>query len=356
MKKERYHELDFLRFLAAFSVLLFHYVFRVWNLEISSTIEYPLLSIFAKYGYLGVDAFFMISGFVILLSADGRSASQFVISRIVRLFPAYWFCVVVIFVFAKFWPLDTYSVTYFDFLINLTMLQSLFSAPHVSTIFWTIVIELQFYFFIFLVIQTKQLSRLNYILATWLIISMACDYFAAPMWFQKLVISNWSHYFIAGSLFYLIRKQGLSVFKVSMLLLCLWQALRHGYWYVLLKQRLSGIEYEPNIVSLFIIFTFLFFLLVAYRRVPGKYEKLAKLGVLTYPLYLIHGLIGETFMLDGISHINKYVLFIAVTILMVLFSYLIHVHIENRYALKLKKKLNYMNDNTKKWFTRVAAR
>ena len=62
MDKERYYELDFLRFIAAFSVLLFHYVFRIWNLDGSGALEYPLLSTFSKYGYLGVDAFFMISG------------------------------------------------------------------------------------------------------------------------------------------------------------------------------------------------------------------------------------------------------------------------------------------------------
>ena len=54
--RERFYELDFLRFAAAIAVLLFHYVFRIWNLDGSGTLAYPLLSGFSKYGYLGVDA------------------------------------------------------------------------------------------------------------------------------------------------------------------------------------------------------------------------------------------------------------------------------------------------------------
>ena len=339
MKNERYFELDFLRFLAALAVLFFHYSFRMWNMDGGGDIEYPILSVFSKYGYLGVDVFFIISGFVILMSAEGRTPNQFLISRFVRLFPAYWFCVIMLFFFAILWPVSPYEVSIFDFLVNLTMLQNLFGLPHVSGVFWTIVIEVHFYFFVYLIIRTNQLNKLNYILFFWLSLSISCDYGLFPDVVNKLVISGWSHYFIAGSIFYLIRTKGLSLFKLLMLALCFWEALRHGYWYVSSKEILSGVEYEPIVVMLFLGATFLFFTFVSLNKIPGNYSRLAKLGVLTYPLYLIHGLIGQTLLRDGILYFDKYLLLITVSMLMVIVSYLIQKFIERKYAPILKKKL-----------------
>jgi peptidoglycan/LPS O-acetylase OafA/YrhL len=54
--------------------------------------NYPLLAPVAKYGYLGVDLFFMISGSVILVSTANASFKGFFVSRIVRLYPAFWAC------------------------------------------------------------------------------------------------------------------------------------------------------------------------------------------------------------------------------------------------------------------------
>ena len=51
---------------------------------------FPAIANVTKYGYLGVNLFLLISGFVILVSSDGKSPRQFVISRIVRLYPTYW--------------------------------------------------------------------------------------------------------------------------------------------------------------------------------------------------------------------------------------------------------------------------
>ena len=58
---ERIKLLDSFRFIAILMVLLFHYYSR-WN-GIHYQIEGDLLGF--KYGYLGVEFFFMISGYVI---------------------------------------------------------------------------------------------------------------------------------------------------------------------------------------------------------------------------------------------------------------------------------------------------
>ena len=49
----------------------------------------------AAYGAMGVPLFFVISGFVVLMTAWGRDVPHFVASRVGRLFPAYWAAVVI---------------------------------------------------------------------------------------------------------------------------------------------------------------------------------------------------------------------------------------------------------------------
>lgn len=49
---------------------------------------FPVLSEVTRYGYAGVNLFFVISGFVILMSVWGRTAPQFIASRVSRLYPA----------------------------------------------------------------------------------------------------------------------------------------------------------------------------------------------------------------------------------------------------------------------------
>ena len=48
---------------------------------------WPGVGALTQYGYLGVNMFFVISGFVILMTAWGRTVETFAISRVTRLFP-----------------------------------------------------------------------------------------------------------------------------------------------------------------------------------------------------------------------------------------------------------------------------
>jgi peptidoglycan/LPS O-acetylase OafA/YrhL len=71
----RIQELDALRGLAAICVVLFH-----------KTMGSPHSNMFLKLGVTGVDLFFMISGFVILMTLKKvKTSKQFIIGRISRL-------------------------------------------------------------------------------------------------------------------------------------------------------------------------------------------------------------------------------------------------------------------------------
>src|SRR5690606_9451917 len=90
--RERLSELDLLRFLAALAVVLYHFTgfggAGAWPEPAGDV--FPEVAALTRFGYLGVDLFFVISGFVILMSAWGRGPGEFGISRLVRLMPAYW--------------------------------------------------------------------------------------------------------------------------------------------------------------------------------------------------------------------------------------------------------------------------
>ena len=101
-----------------------------------------------QYGYLGVNMFFVISGFVILMTAWGRTVERFTISRVTRLFPAYWASVALTAVLLLvLWPQGK-RVEPWHVFTNLTMLQSAYHVPHVDGVYWTLWAELRFYLLI----------------------------------------------------------------------------------------------------------------------------------------------------------------------------------------------------------------
>ncbi|RZJ93005.1 MAG: acyltransferase, partial [Hymenobacter sp.] len=100
-KSTRYYEIDLLRFVAAAAVVLYHFAYRGYHADHLSPVDYPVLGQVCKYGYLGVELFFLISGYVILHSAQGKSLGQFFVSRVQRLYPAYWVACTLCFVVVR---------------------------------------------------------------------------------------------------------------------------------------------------------------------------------------------------------------------------------------------------------------
>jgi peptidoglycan/LPS O-acetylase OafA/YrhL len=103
--KPRYEYLDLMRILAALFVLSLHWGFAMQSYKFGSvsTLSYSDLSgKIAKYGLLGVDIFFMLSGAVISISALHAKPSHFVIARFARLFPSFILIVPIAVIVARF--------------------------------------------------------------------------------------------------------------------------------------------------------------------------------------------------------------------------------------------------------------
>src|SRR5262245_5050654 len=79
--------------------MLFHLAFASWVHErgavgqfVAGAVAFPGLVSFSWFGWVGVEIFFVLSGTVICMSAEGTTAFAFARNRIVRLYPAAWLC------------------------------------------------------------------------------------------------------------------------------------------------------------------------------------------------------------------------------------------------------------------------
>jgi peptidoglycan/LPS O-acetylase OafA/YrhL len=100
---DRLGAFDLLRFIAAAMVVCLHH--GVWDaMSMHSPLSVaPAVGEWFKYGKFGVDIFFVISGYFVFLTADGRSAADFAIARASRLYPALLvFCTVSFLVISLF--------------------------------------------------------------------------------------------------------------------------------------------------------------------------------------------------------------------------------------------------------------
>jgi exopolysaccharide production protein ExoZ len=125
--------IDLLRFTAAAMVAFFH---LTW-LEVSTArIDW--------FGWIGVQIFFIISGFVIAQSAQNVGAVSFAISRFLRLYPAAFICAAInlatLLSRGNGW--DSVPPLLVQFFRSLVLFPQ---GPFLATAYWTLPIEITFY-------------------------------------------------------------------------------------------------------------------------------------------------------------------------------------------------------------------
>jgi peptidoglycan/LPS O-acetylase OafA/YrhL len=93
-----YSGVDAIRFVAALLVMVYHLGFWSWAGNgttariFNGAARFESATSFTWFGWVGVEIFFVISGFVIANSANEASAAAFLRGRILRLYPAAWIC------------------------------------------------------------------------------------------------------------------------------------------------------------------------------------------------------------------------------------------------------------------------
>jgi peptidoglycan/LPS O-acetylase OafA/YrhL len=149
-EKIRFEYLDVLRGCAALAVLTQHilgYVYHTYSAAhpLHLYIKF-LIAESIDWGLFGVILFFLISGFIIPNSLkQGTSLGKFFISRVFRIYPAYWATLVLLVISVSYLGSPGGGYSYIQFLANLTMVPKIFGVSEMSGVFWTLFIEILFY-------------------------------------------------------------------------------------------------------------------------------------------------------------------------------------------------------------------
>lgn len=343
--EKRVYQIDLFRFIAAITVVLHHYLFRGHAADNKSPLAFEEFAGIFKYGYLGVNFFFIISGFVIVLSIRDLSLKKFIVSRITRLYPAYWFCAVLTFLVISFFGAPIFQTSFPQLLANLTMFHSYLGYDHIDGVYWSLVVELQFYLLIAIFLIFNQFIKLKFdhLIWFWLGITVLHLFFKNVLLFRAayyLLILEWSSYFIAGIIFYQIFKEGIKVRHIILLLICFVLSLKGAMLQIDKVEQHYHTSFSPYIIcSAITAFYILMFLVTTGRLQVINSPKMLQLGLLTYPLYLIHQNIGYIIFNNLGILINKYILVLSTVTLMLLLSYFISKYIERPVAAFLKNVL-----------------
>ncbi|MCE9602532.1 MAG: acyltransferase [Gemmatimonadetes bacterium] len=296
--RSRLSSLDVLRFLAAASVMIYHFTYDPTTPNDRSTAG---LQAVTMHGYLGVEVFFMISGFVILWSAQGRTATAFVRARILRLYPEFWIAVVLSALIFRLAPGDLGGApSVVDVLANLTMVPQLAGLPYVDGVYWTLFVELKFYFLLWLLILFGQVPRIERWLIGCIAISAIGLFVELPGALRSLLILPYGPLFAAGGLFFLVFDSGWTAPRAVGLLLALPTASTFAV------RGMSGfidaahIDTTASVATIGIIVgAFVFFATLGRNDLGARLGRITTVaGALTYPLYLLHNT-GKALFLQG---------------------------------------------------------
>lgn len=323
--------LGLLRGLAALSVCLLH----VLNEGFSN---HQWLKYVFSYGYLGLDLFFIISGFVIPYSMFQNNYSldqfpKFLLKRSLRIEPPYIMSFLliilmrIIHVVIHNWnfPSEPYYYTHdwTQFALHFLYLNQYFGYESYTLVYWTLAIEFQFYLligFLFpLIINSKKAISLSLLL-----------FFCTLIWFLTLhynwFIFQYGYLFIAGILVFLYTIRYITLTN-----------------FIILLTGLLLLIYFKNGLDVFFITIFGVFCIINIKR---EWRVANFFGKISYSLYLVHLEAAGWFMLYMNEVLtNNIVLRISAVLFAIAFATGFHYLFE-RPALRLSKSVHYQSFGT----------
>jgi peptidoglycan/LPS O-acetylase OafA/YrhL len=310
--------LDIVRFLCTLMVCAFHLTWH--NPDLVSTMP---------FGWIGVQIFFVISGVVIANSAAQATPLHFLRSRFLRLYPAAWLAAIVNFGLLLAVPLSvfgTMGIWVDPSLKALWFSIALAGTTFLTSAYWTLPIELAFYALILLSIHGGGAKR--FVLVARLLVAASIPYlillFLATTgsgtlgWFdfgygpKNMLLLRHGVYFAIGMYFWLLDSQrGLAAVDRLLLALALGGAGLeiHARASQIVASYAVGVHGPFGIgflvsgsLVIFAASVCAIFFSLRHGQAWSPPARLATclrtLGLVTYPYYLLHEILGA-FVLQG---------------------------------------------------------
>ena len=361
-RDDYFHGVDAVRFIAALMVAVFHIGLACWAAPATTTAarllnrayELPALTAWIWFGWVGVQIFFVVSGFVIATAAEGVSPLAFLKSRIVRLYPVAWLASTLVLIVLAVNGLPPSPRAYAASMLLLP------TGPWIDGQYWTLGQEIMFYGLIFLLLAARRFGWIGN-LATALGLASAAYILVLTLYpgigflrtgFWRLTLLYFGIYFAIGIFVRLWMTGRLTTAMGASWAVCLLAAI--------LQTRLHALSMASalpdagmNLADYWYVPTLIFFagtlaIMASARwheavsRLPGAVLKaLRAAGLATYPLYLIHFSIGvalaRTFVLWGMAPAAALVVTVATLVITSMFIALI---VEPAVRRRLRALLN----------------
>lgn len=323
--------LDLLRGLAALAVVFFHFTHGNPDFLTQENILYVI----GRYGFLGVDVFFVISGFVIPYSMyvgkyKTASFGKFMVKRIARIEPPYIISIVLVIALNYLSTLSPlyrgagFEVNTTGLLLHLGYLNAFFHYPWVNDVYWTLAIEFQYYLIIaalFPLLISKKKSK-SFLVLLFLAIS---GIFVN----EHSLFFNYAHLFIVGILLFQFKIGYLTKGEFGTMLL--------------IVLMLIFIKFDKR----YLIAALLPYFFIMYFDLSNKISKF--LGDISYSLYLVHIPIGgRVINIAETLFTNEMVrsLFVFVAMAVSIFAAWIFYKLVEKPSIRLSKRLSYSKKKT----------
>jgi peptidoglycan/LPS O-acetylase OafA/YrhL len=333
--KNHFPLLDPLRFGAALSVAVFHLTFWSWvwpslgvppgfEHYVAADVQFPSAVSFTWFGWVGVEIFFVISGFVIANSASKSSAIEFLLGRALRLYPAVWVCSTLTFIVLLLFASEPASEFILPYVRAILLIPKGINGQWIDCIYWTLAAEMAFYGLVFCALLTKKIT-LRHLAFGLTIYSGVFNAFAMLvlsgvirskiLYFVVLMfrvpcaawLLNHGCFFALGIWLFISAKRKLTALEqFAVVLTCLSGCAEIYFFSSYLLTTIPAISDQSPFVPIIIWAAAVFLIAVAANRSrrstgvasaePAGYlrtDYLRTLGLITYPLYLTHNVIGS---------------------------------------------------------------
>lgn len=220
-KTNRIVGLDYIRAISMLLIVLYHYTTRYEELfgrKIVWRISFP-------FGCYAVNTFFILTGFLAMRQL--KKKNWFFEKKLFRLYPSLWACIMITSAF-MFNLMPERLRSFEEILLNFTGIPAYFGAGYVDGAYWTLSVEILFYFYLTVVAYfvKEDWSRWYNVFGIWVLITWALQVLQSKGISNRvfdlirtgLLVDKRVIFLLAGALIFLLKEDldsGLSKGHVS---------------------------------------------------------------------------------------------------------------------------------------------